>query len=229
MLLEVCAYNIESCKAAEARGAGRIELCADPFFGGTTPSYGMLQWAIGHLSIPVFPMIRPRGGSFLYSEDEIAVMKADILCCRQMGFSGVVAGVALPGGQLDATAMRRIVEWAHPMQVTCHKVFDAVPHAAEALQLLMDAGCERVLTSGLKKTATEGAETLRQLIAAANSKIIVMPGGGVRSGNLEQLVRATGAQEYHSSGIVEKDGLYRAEGEEISSMVRILEKEGDSR
>jgi len=222
MILEVCAFNIQSCLIAEKAGAARIELCADPLEGGTTPSYGLIQYAMAHLSIPVFPMIRPRGGNFVYDADEIAIMKKDILMCRELGCKGIATGVQLPDGKMDTGQLKHIVEWAYPMAVTCHKVFDTTPDGFEALEDVITAGCSRVLTSGLRKTAIEGSAMLAQLIAQAAGRIIIMPGGGVRSGNIAELVKGSGAQEYHSSGLVTKGGNFVADAEEIKLMVKEL-------
>lgn len=201
MLLEICAYTIQSCLIAERAGAGRIEFCADPAQGGVTPSHGALQWAAAHIQIPVYAMIRPRGGNFVYDTDELDVMKRDVLQCRGLGYKGIAVGIQLPDGRMDVENMKRIVEWAGPMKVTCHKAFDRTPDAMQALEDMIATGCERVLTSGLAATAAEGAHVLQQLVAAAGDRIIIMPGGGVRSGNIAALRAATKAQEFHSSGL----------------------------
>src|ERR1035437_372648 len=127
MLLEICAFNIQSCIIAEKAGAARIELCAGAIYGGTTPSYGLIQYALAHISIPVYPMIRPRGGNFIYDADEMAIMQKDILACRELGGRGIATGIQLPDGRINTEQLKRIVAWAHPMEVTCHKVFDGTP------------------------------------------------------------------------------------------------------
>jgi len=222
MILEVCAFNIQSCLIAEKAGAARIELCADPLEGGTTPSYGLIQYAMAHLSIPVFPMIRPRGGNFVYDADEIAIMKKDILMCRELGCKGIATGVQLPDGKMDTGQLKHIVEWAYPMAVTCHKVFDTTPDGFEALEDVITAGCSRVLTSGLRKTAIEGSAMLAQLIAQAAGRIIIMPGGGVRSFNIAQLAKETGAHEFHSSGIIARGTNNISDQGEVRLMVDAL-------
>lgn len=184
MLLEICAYNIQSCIIAEKAGASRIELCADASAGGITPSYGTVSWCLENLSIPVFPMVRPRGGNFIYSDEEVAIMEKDILAFRELGCPGVVLGVLLQDGNIDVEQMKRLVDLAHPMEVTCHKAFDRTNDAFNALEALIRAGCSRVLTSGLRNTALEGVPTLAALIAQAAGRINIMPGGGVRSSNL---------------------------------------------
>lgn len=224
MLLELCAYNIQSCLIAEKAGAGRIELCADPTAGGTTPGAGLVSYCLERLSIPVFPMVRPRGGDFHYDADEIEIMKRDIRLLREMGCKGIATGCHTIGKKIDSELLSRIVEWAGPMEVTCHKVFDRTPEAAEALDAVIASGCSRILTSGLAATSAEGTDTLAMLRRAAGERIIIMPGGGVRSGNLEALVRLTGCSEYHSSGIVKADGNFLASIEEVTTMVSILER-----
>ena len=227
MILEICAYNIQSCIIAERAGAGRIELCADPDVGGTTPSYGLIQYAIEHIAIPIFPMIRPRGGNFVYDDHELTIMKKDILMCRELGCPGIATGVALPDGRIDRASMAQLVEWAHPMAVTCHKVFDRTPDAAQALEDVIAAGCSRVLTSGLHATAVEGASVIAQRVVQGAGRIVIMPGGGVRSSNIAQLIRGTNAGEYHSSGIVAKTGAYMADEGEIGGMVGRMKLSAD--
>ena len=222
MILEVCAFNVQSCFVAEKAGAGRIELCVDPLQGGTTPSYGLIEYVLEKISIPAYPMIRPRGGNFVYDADELAIMKNDILTCRALGCPGIATGIQLSNGRIDIENLKRIVAWAHPMTVTCHKVFDTTPDAFEALEDVIAAGCSRILTSGLHKTAIEGAEILKKLVAQAGDRIIIMPGGGVRSSNISQLVNETGAQEYHSSGLVVRATDFVANEEEVRAMVRGL-------
>jgi copper homeostasis protein len=222
LILELCAYNIQSCIIAENAGAGRIELCGNPLEGGTTPSYGLIRYAVEQLSIPVFPMIRPRGGNFIYSESEFAIMKADIATCKELGCTGIATGAQLADLTLDVAMMSRMVEWAYPMQVTCHKVFDRVPDAHAALHELLQTGCSRVLTSGLQKTAIAGASLLKELGEEANGKIIIMPGGGVRSDNILGLAAKTNAREFHSSGIISISQSQMADASEVATMVRIL-------
>ena len=197
MILEVCAFNIQSCFIAAKAGAGRIELCMDPLQGGTTPSYGLVRYALEKIAIPIFPMVRPRGGNFVYDNDELEIMKKDVLTFRELGCPGIATGIQLPDGRIDVELLSRLVEWAHPMSVTCHKVFDTTPNAFEALEDVITAGCSRILTSGLHKAALEGAGVIADLVAQAGSRITIMVGGGVRSSNISQLVSQTGATEYH--------------------------------
>jgi copper homeostasis protein len=219
MILEVCAFNIQSCFIAQSAGAARIEFCADPLQGGTTPSSGAIRYALAHIDIPVFPMIRPRGGDFIYDSHELDIMKKDVLYCRDIGCQGIATGLQLPDRSIDIENLKRITEWAYPMEVTCHKAFDATTDPFTALEDVINAGCTRILTSGLAKTAMDGTEVLSKLVAAAGSRIIVMPGGGVRSSNIKQLVAATGAGEYHSSCITNRATIFTADEGEVRAIV----------
>jgi len=201
-ILEVCAFNIQSCIVAEQVGAQRIELCDNPKEGGTTPSYGTIQRVKEKVSIALYPIIRPRAGDFLYNEDEFAIMRKDIEVCKQLGCEGISTGIQLKDSSIDTERMKRMVEWAYPMGVTCHKVFDITPEPFAALEALIDCGCERILTSGLKATAVEGMDMLAKLIAASEGRIIIMPGGGVRANNISILAEKTGAKEFHTSARV---------------------------
>ncbi|MBP9160486.1 MAG: copper homeostasis protein CutC [Flavobacteriales bacterium] len=225
MVLEVCAYSLVSCKIAVENGADRIELCTDPLQGGTTPSWGLVTAAM-ELGLPVFPMIRPRGGDFPYNAEELDVMWRDIKACRELGCPGIVSGAQSNNGSLDVELMKRIVEQAGPMAVTCHKVFDQVPDASVALEALVDSGCARVLTSGLQANASAGARTIKQLVAQAAGRIAVMPGGGVRSGNISDIIAATGATEFHSSAISASSKEHVADPKEVHALVEAMKLAG---
>lgn len=202
-------------------GADRVELCADPLQGGTTPSRGLITAAM-ELGLPVFPMIRPRGGNFLYDAEEWDVIWRDISVCRELGCPGIVAGAQRRDGSLDKGLMKLIVEEAGPMAVTCHKVFDQVPDPSSALEDLVQAGCARVLTSGLHANALDGAQLIKRLVEQAAGRIIVMPGGGVRSANIAEIVAATGAMEYHSSAIDPTSKGHVADPQEVHALVQAL-------
>ncbi|MBO9633441.1 MAG: copper homeostasis protein CutC, partial [Chitinophagaceae bacterium] len=166
-VLEICAYNIQSALTAEKAGADRVELCASAPEGGITPSMGTLTLTRERLSIQLYPIIRPRGGDFLYDDEEIAMMKQDILLCRAIGCEGISTGVQLADGNIDLERMKRIIEWAYPMNVTCHRVFDSTPDPFRSLEELISCGCERILTSGHAPSAPAGTELLRQLVETA--------------------------------------------------------------
>jgi copper homeostasis protein len=199
MLLEVCAFNLESCVIAERVGAKRAELCDNPIEGGTTPSYGAIRQTREKISIDLYPIIRPRAGYAFYNEDEFAIMKQDILMCKQLGCNGISIGVQKQNGEIDTDRLRRIVEWAYPMGVTCNRAFDSTPDPLKALEDIISCGCERVLTSGQQPGAPEGAALLAQLVQQADGRIIIMPGAGIRSSNIEKLIKETGATEFHTS------------------------------
>jgi copper homeostasis protein len=202
--LEVIAFDIESCGIIERCGAHRIELCQGPGEGGTTPSRGFIKAARQKTSIELYPIIRPRGGDFLYSADEFDIMKADVLLCKELDCDGVVIGLLTADGNVDRDRCSRLVELAYPLGVTFHRAFDRVNNAAKALETVIACGCERILTSGLKPNATEGIETITSLIQQADDRIIIMPGSGVRSGNIAELAAQTGAAEFHTSARANK-------------------------
>jgi copper homeostasis protein len=199
MILEVCAFNIQSCIIAERVGAARAELCDNPVEGGTTPSYGTIKQTRSAIAIELYPIIRPRGGNCVYDNDEFAIMKQDILMCKELGCDGISIGIQKQNGEIDTERMKRFVEWAYPMGVTCHRAFDATPDVFKALEEIIDCGCERILTSGQKSAAPDATDILARLVQQADGRIIIMPGAGVRSTNIEKLIRETGATEFHTS------------------------------
>lgn len=199
MKLEVCAFNIQSAIIAEKVGAARVELCDNPVEGGTTPSYGAIKQTRERISIELYPIIRPRAGSYCYDEDEFAIMRKDIAVCKELGCDGISVGIQNKDGTIDIERLKKIVEWAYPMGVTSNRAFDAAPDPFKALENIISAGCERILTSGQKSGAPEGAKLLGELVKAADERIIIMPGAGVRSDNIRQLIEVTGAREYHTS------------------------------
>lgn len=199
MELEVIAFDLASCVTAQERGADRIELCANPHEGGTTPSYGMIAAARDMTSIQLFPIIRPRGGDFLYTEAEFECMAIDVEQCRRLGCDGVVIGMLRANGQIDVERCAELVRRAGPLQVTFHRAFDRVRDPLDSLEAVIDLGCSRVLTSGLRPTADLGKDMLRTLVEIAGDRLVVMPGSGIRSGNVAGLAKYTGAKAFHSS------------------------------
>jgi copper homeostasis protein len=197
--LEVIAFTIESVLLAQQSGAHRIELCDNPAEGGTTPGYGTIKTAREKTRLLLYPIIRPRGGDFLYSDEAFEIMKRDVMLCKELGCDGVVTGLLQADGSVDKKRTAALVEAAYPLGVTFHRAFDRVANPFEALEDIIATGCERILTSGLKPTAPEGAETLAQLVRQADDRIVIMPGSGVRSDNIAALARQTGAVEFHSS------------------------------
>ncbi|NDA61135.1 MAG: copper homeostasis protein CutC [Chitinophagia bacterium] len=198
-LLEIAVFNFQSAVIAENAGADRIELCDNPAEGGTTPSYGYLIKTIETISIPVFPIIRPRGGDFLYSTEEWEIVLKDIAICKELGFSGIVTGSLQANGSVHLNQLQMAVDKAYPMQVTFHRAFDRVANPFEAMEQIINAGCSRILTSGGYPEVMEGIALLSTLVQQANNRIIIMPGSGVRSTNISKIQHITGAVEFHSS------------------------------
>lgn len=200
VLVEACVDTVASALAAEAGGAGRIELCANLVEGGTTPSAGTIALARERLGIPLFVLVRPRGGDFLHDADEVAVMRRDVEVARGLGADGVVVGALTPDGEVDAPTVRALVDAARPMRVTFHRAFDAARDPAEALEALVALGVDRVLTSGGAPSAREGAAALWALVGRAAGRLAVLAGGGLTAANVAAVVAASGVREVHVRG-----------------------------
>jgi copper homeostasis protein len=199
ILLEICVFNIATAIAAANAGADRLELCENYANGGTTPSYGFLKSVREKISIPIFPMIRPRGGDYFHSADEIAIIKKDILLCKELGFDGVVFGLLNQDGTIDKDNTARLVEAAYPLEVSFHRAFDRCKDPLEALEILIEAGCTRLLTSGQEPKVTDGLNLVKQLVNRANGRIIILPGSGLNSSNVKHIIDSTGVSEVHTS------------------------------
>ncbi|HEX4502695.1 MAG TPA: copper homeostasis protein CutC [Scandinavium sp.] len=196
-LLEVCCYSMECAREAQKRGADRIELCAAPLEGGLTPSVGVLKSVRQQVTVPVHPIIRPRGGDFCYTEGEFAAMLEDVQLVRELGFPGFVIGILNADGHVDMPRMREIMTAAGPLAVTFHRAFDMCVDPLQAFDNLKQLGVARILTSGQQQTAEKGLSLLRELIAHADAPII-MAGAGVRANNMTLFLDA-GVREVHSS------------------------------
>ncbi|XP_067909264.1 copper homeostasis protein cutC homolog isoform X2 [Heterodontus francisci] len=205
VLMEVCADSVESAINAERGGACRIELCSSLMEGGITPSIGLLQVVKQYVRIPVFAMIRPRGGDFLYSGSEIEVMKADIKMAKANGADGTVFGVLTEDGRVNTEVCMDLMAESRPLSVTFHRAFDMVHDPTTALECLISLGFERVLTSGCDSTALEGLPTIRRLVEQAKQRIIVVPGGGITERNVQRILEGSGAQEFHCSARSSRD------------------------
>jgi copper homeostasis protein len=203
-ILEICCYNLDSALIAAGAGADRIELCSDPAAGGTTPSIGLIKSVRKKIQTELFPIIRIRGGDFLFSEEEFEVMMHEVEACKQSGCEGIVIGMLLADGRVDKKMTSRLVEKAYPMGVCFHRAFDWTRNPFEALEDIIDTGCERILTSGQQPTAMLGAALIRDLIALSDDRIQIMPGSGVRAENILDLKNETGATQFHSSARVQK-------------------------
>ena len=197
--LEIAVFSVEAALEAIKAGAHRIEFCENPLEGGTTPSFGSLATLIALTSKAVFPIIRPRGGDFFYTEYEFNSMRSDILMARKLNYPGIVLGLLNADGTIDTARTKRLVDMASPMEVTFHRAFDRCKDPFKALEDIIATGCKRILTSGQVPNAADALPLLKKLIEQAGDRIIIMPGSGVRSNNIKEIITATGAKEIHSS------------------------------
>ncbi|UOQ68592.1 copper homeostasis protein CutC [Hymenobacter volaticus] len=198
-VLEICASSVQSAVAAQAGGAHRIELCQNLEQGGITPSFGLLSQVLKLLSIPVFVLIRPRPGNFVYDTNEQAIMVADIIQCRAAGCAGVVLGALTREGRVDITVCQKLIEAAGPLSVTFHRAFDVCSNQAQALEEIIGLGCQRILTSGGEPAAPAAQAKLAALVKQAADRISIMPGSGVTPHTIRGLIETTGANEFHAS------------------------------
>lgn len=220
--LEVIGFTIEGCTIAQQAGAHRIELCDNPADGGTTPSYGFIKAAREKLQVELFPIIRPRGGNFLYTDDEFEIIKTDVKLCKELGCDGVVIGMLTKDTRVDKKRCSELISLAYPLRVTFHRAFDRTANPFEALEDIIEIGCERILTSGQKPNALEGAELIKQLIEKADGRIIIMPGSGVRSDNVIAIAETTMATEFHSSARIQREDKISVDEKEVRKMTEKL-------
>ena len=215
IVLEIAVFSIEAAIQAIDAGADRIEYCENPLEGGTTPSYGSLQLIQPYLSkVPIFPIIRPRGGDFLYSKNEFECIKEDLKITRDLGFPGAVIGMLQNDGTVDIDRTAELVSIAgSDMELTFHRAFDRALDPFKALEAIVQSGCKRILTSGQVPNASDAISLLRQLQEQASNRIIIMPGSGVRATNVKFIVDQTGVSEIHSSArkMVASSMLYQKE------------------
>ncbi|QDW24699.1 copper homeostasis protein CutC [Pedobacter sp. KBS0701] len=197
--LEVCANSYQSALAAQNGGAKRVEFCDNLAEGGTTPSYGQLALAKKNLSIEIWPIIRPRGGDFLYSGTEFELMKEDIKICKSLNCEGIVIGILKADGTVDKERCAELIALAKPMEVAFHRAFDMSNDMDQALEDLISLNIKRVLTSGGASSAILGAEKLSRLVKKANGRITIMPGAGINENNIKNLIDQTGATQFHAS------------------------------
>jgi copper homeostasis protein len=195
--LEVSAEGVDGLLVAQENGADRVELCASVLEGGITPSIGIVREALRRARVPVFVIVRPRGGDFLYSDAEFASMRDDVIALKELGVPGIVTGCLTAGGEVDAERTAELLRLARPMSFTFHRAFDMVCDPLAALETLAGLGVDRVLTSGQRANAIDGLENLKQLAALANGRIIVMPCGKLRADTIGQVCRETGLWEVH--------------------------------
>lgn len=198
-LLEIAANSVASALAAQEGGADRVELCENLGEGGTTPSYGTLAVVRERLRIPLYALIRPRGGDFLYDGTEFETMRRDIEACVRLGCDGVVIGALDADGAIDVARCRELIAVAGALGVTFHRAFDAARDQVQALEDVIALGCARVLTSGGRASAPEGAEVIAALVRRGGPRIRIMAGAGIDAGNVRALAERTGAPEFHGS------------------------------
>jgi len=197
--LEICANSVESAIAAEKGGAQRIELCANLGEGGTTPSYGQIKWCVENLYLEVWPLIRPRGGDFNYSEAEFENILEDLSFCKKIGCSGVVIGLLNPDGTVDDMRCARIIAAATPLPVAFHRAFDMSINLSSSLESIIKLGFVRILTSGGKEDAFVGVDEIKKIITEANGRIEIMPGAGINALNIIEIAKITGARSFHTT------------------------------
>jgi copper homeostasis protein len=199
MRIEICVDSVEGALAAQRGGADRVELCDNLMEGGTTPSGGCIKVVRENLSIGLQVMIRPRGGDFLYSDLEFNVMKEDLRLTKALGADGVVFGCLTAAGDVDLQRTRELVELARPLHVTFHRAFDMCRDPRQSLEELVQAGVDRLLTSGQEASAVEGLDLIRELQVQAAGRLVIMPGGGLSARNVAKFVQSTGVTEVHLS------------------------------
>ena len=217
VLVEACVDSVASALAAERGGAGRLELCDNLFDGGTTPSAGMIAAVKAAVRIPVFVIVRPRGGGFVYTQDEFSVMRLDIEAARMLGADGVVIGALTRERRLDVAQLEPLVDAAATLPVTFHRAFDVTSDQEQALEVLMQLRVARVLTSGGAPTALEGVEGIAALTRRAGAQITVMAGGGVREETVQEIVHRAGVREVHVRGA----RVVRAPSDAAASGIRL--------
>jgi copper homeostasis protein len=198
-LIEIATSDFTTTKSAVEGGADRIELCANLSEGGATPSYGQIKKCREAFDVSLYPIIRPRGGDFLYTNEEFEIMLQDARLCKELNCDGIVIGLLNADGTIDIKRTAKLIELAYPLEVTFHRAFDRCRDPFEALEQLIEMGCERILTSGQRPTVSDGIELIVELNKVADQRIIIMPGSGVRKENIKMLAEKTGCTEFHSS------------------------------
>ena len=198
-IIEIATSDFATTQSAVEGGADRIELCANLAEGGTTPSYGTIKQCRIAFDVDIYPIIRPRGGDFLYTDEEFSIMLEDIKKCKRLNCDGIVIGLLNKDGTIDIKRTSRLVDMAYPLGVTFHRAFDRCKEPFEAMEQLIQIGCERILTSGQQLSVVDGVELVAELNKAADQRIIIMPGSGVRQENIKMLAEKTGCVEFHSS------------------------------
>lgn len=233
-ILEICVESLQSALTAEAGGADRIELCEELAIDGLTPNPELIRFVLEAVKIPVYILIRPRDGSFVYTSAEIEKMQAEIEFAKLAGASGVTLGILKPNQTVDIVACRELVELARPMAVTFHRAFDVIPNHSQGLEDVIKTGADRLLTSGGAPNVLSGAEAIARLREQAAGRIEVMAGGGLRIANLLEVRRLTGVNCLHTSlitrpeifavqnsGAVKSSILYERDVREAARLLRM--------
>ncbi len=200
MILEIACFNLQSCLIAQKAGAQRIELCENYKAGGITPPEKLIAEVREQIQIDLFVMIRPRKGNFFYTNAEFEQMKKQILFCKENKCNGLVFGILTSENKVDSLRCKELIELAKPLPSTFHRAFDEIQDSEKALEEIIYCGFKRILTSGKQKNALEGSSFITNLVQKANNRIQIVPGGGIRSGNISGL-KKTGANEFHSAAI----------------------------
>lgn len=224
--IEVCVDNIESLLTAQASGANRIELCSALALGGLTANAGFVQKSLDLATIPIYAIIRPRAGDFVYSEQEIDIMVSDIKFMKLLGVQGVVIGALTADGNIDEAALKRLMAASRDLGVTFHRAFDLCNDPQQALEILITAGCERILTSGQQAQALQGCDLIKDLVNQADGRISIMPGAGVNPANAVEIIKLTQVTELHLSGKTTRTSVMKPNsdvkmGSESDSLISI--------
>ncbi len=198
-IIEIATSDFATTQSAVLGGADRIELCANLAEGGTTPSFGTIKQCREAFTVSLFPIIRPRGGDFLYTNEEFEIMMHDVKLCKEYGCDGIVIGLLDADGNIDIKRTARLIDSAYPLGITFHRAFDRCKDPFEAMEQLIEIGCERILTSGQMPSVTAGLDLVAELNKKADTRIVIMPGSGVRKENIKMLAEKTGCVEFHSS------------------------------
>ncbi len=217
-LLEVCVESVQGVLAAEAGGADRAELCTGLAVGGLTPSSAAMRLAHERAKIPIMALIRPRAGDFCYSELELEQIRKEIRLAGECGMKGVVVGVLDTAGGVDAARMRELIALARPMQVTFHRAFDMTLDPRRSLETLIGLSVDRVLTSGQRQSVLDGLDLVRELVALAGARIVVMPGAGIGEHNARKVVEATKAREIHFTAAVTVESPMQHRNRDLTAM-----------
>ena len=214
--LEIACFNLKSAIIAQENGADRVELCANMKEGGTTPDFKITEQARKELNIDLNVMIRPRGGDFIYTDAEFEQMKTEIVAFKKLNVDGFVFGILDNKGNVNIVQNKELVALASPTPCTFHRAFDVVNKVYQSLETVIDCGFKTILTSGQEINVVEGIDVLAELVKKANNRIVIMPGGGLRSTNIGLLKEKTNASFYHSSAIVDKGET--ANGDEVKAL-----------